>query len=103
MVNIVKVAFLDTHCTDVKSLSSSKYDRERGQGEMEMITWRYWSSGVGHTAWVPMKYGAKQAKRAANWKSGPHTRIYYTGCFFHWYPPKKLKYGKPRIGESTLT
>ena len=22
--------------------------------------------------------------------------IYYTGCFFsHWYPPKKLKYGKP--------
>ena len=27
----------------------------------------------------------------------------YTGCFFHWYPPKKLKYGKPRSGESTLT
>ena len=26
-----------------------------------------------------------------------------TGCFFHWYPPKKLKYGKPRLGESTLT
>ena len=24
-----------------------------------------------------------------------------TGCFFH--PPKKLKYGKPRLGESTLT
>ena len=24
-----------------------------------------------------------------------------TGCFFHWYPPKK--YGKPRLGESTLT
>ena len=23
--------------------------------------------------------------------------------FFHWYPPKKLKYGKPRLGESTLT
>ena len=29
--------------------------------------------------------------------------LYYTGCFFHWYPPKKLKYGKPRLGESTLT
>ena len=29
--------------------------------------------------------------------------IYHTGCFFHWYPPKKLKYGKPRLGESTLT
>ena len=28
----------------------------------------------------------------------------YTGCFFsHWYPPKKLKYGKPRLGESTST
>ena len=26
-----------------------------------------------------------------------------TGCFFHWYPAKKLKYGKPRLGESTLT
>ena len=23
--------------------------------------------------------------------------------FFHWCPPKKLKYGKPRLGESTLT
>ena len=21
----------------------------------------------------------------------------------YWYPPKKLKYGKPRLGESTLT
>ena len=27
----------------------------------------------------------------------------HTGCFFNWYPPKKLKYGKPRLGESTLT
>ena len=27
----------------------------------------------------------------------------HTGCFFHWYPPKKLKNGKPRLGESTLT
>ena len=26
-----------------------------------------------------------------------------TGCFFNWYPPKKLKYGKPRLGESMLT
>ena len=24
-----------------------------------------------------------------------------TGCFFHWYPPKK--YGNSRLGESTLT
>ena len=27
----------------------------------------------------------------------------YRVIFFHWYPPKKLKYGKPRLGESTLT
>ena len=27
----------------------------------------------------------------------------YTGCFFNWYPPKKLKYVKPKLGESTLT
>ena len=26
-----------------------------------------------------------------------------TGCLFNWYPPKKLKYGKPRLGESTAT
>ena len=25
------------------------------------------------------------------------------GVFFHWYPPKRLKYGKSRLGESTLT
>ena len=27
----------------------------------------------------------------------------HKGCFFRWYPPKKLKYGKPRLGVSTLT
>ena len=26
-----------------------------------------------------------------------------TGCFLHCASPKKLKYGKPRLGESTLT
>ena len=25
------------------------------------------------------------------------------GAFLHWASPKKLKYGKPRLGESTLT
>ena len=25
------------------------------------------------------------------------------GVFFNWYPPKKLKYGKPSLGVSTLT
>ena len=27
----------------------------------------------------------------------------YRVFFSHWYPPKKLKYGKPRLGVSTLT
>ena len=30
-------------------------------------------------------------------------RLKIQGDFFHWYPPKKLKYGKPRLGDSTLT
>ena len=30
------------------------------------------------------------------------TLLKCTGCFFNWYPPEKLKYGKPRLGESTL-
>ena len=25
------------------------------------------------------------------------------GDFFHWNPPKKLKFGKPRLGEFTFT
>ena len=25
------------------------------------------------------------------------------GVFLHWASPKKLKYGKPRLGDSTLT
>ena len=31
------------------------------------------------------------------------TTYYYRVFFLHWYPPKKLMYGKPRLGESTLT
>ena len=31
------------------------------------------------------------------------TELIIQGVFFQWYPPKKLKYGKPRLGESTLT
>ena len=30
-------------------------------------------------------------------------KSFIQGVFFHWYPPKKLKYVKPRLGESTLT
>ena len=26
----------------------------------------------------------------------------YRVILFYWYPPKKLNYGKPRLGESTL-
>ena len=36
------------------------------------------------------------------WRHGVTDRNSYR-VFFHWYPPKKLKYGKPRLGESTLT
>ena len=31
------------------------------------------------------------------------SRYGHTGCFLHWASPQKLKYGKPRLGESTLT
>ena len=31
------------------------------------------------------------------------TELIIQGVFFQWYPTKKLKYGKPRLGESTLT
>ena len=34
----------------------------------------------------------------------PRLLVYiYRVFFFNWYPPKKLKYGKPRLGVSTLT
>ena len=33
----------------------------------------------------------------------PQLKQEYIGWFFHWYPPKKLKIGKPRLGESMLT
>ena len=32
-----------------------------------------------------------------------YLNMQYTGFFFNWYPLKKLKYGKPRLGVSTLT
>ena len=32
-----------------------------------------------------------------------HYSIIIQGVFFNWYPPKKLKYGKPRLGVSRLT
>ena len=31
------------------------------------------------------------------------TILLIRGDFFHWYLPKKLKFGKPRLSESTLT
>ena len=37
------------------------------------------------------------------WQQQTLCKIQHTGCFFNWYPPKKLKYRKPRLGESTLT
>ena len=37
------------------------------------------------------------------WLSLMRHDFFHTGCFFNWYPPKKLKYGKPRLGESTAS
>ena len=34
---------------------------------------------------------------------GAHTSCLYRVFFFHWASPKKLKYAKPWLGESTLT
>ena len=44
------------------------------------------------------------AFQGSSWlcSAGPDSpQSYIQGVFFHWYPPKK--YGKPRLGESTLT
>ena len=40
------------------------------------------------------KYDKKQL-------DNPYMYIYRV-FFFHWYPPKKFKYEKPRLDESTL-
>ena len=53
--------------------------------------------------------GEDNRTRRAQWKTRISVSIKCVasqdiqGVFFHWYPPKKLKYGKPRLGESTLT
>ena len=36
-------------------------------------------------------------------KAGRTFSCVFTGRFLHWASPKKLEYGKPRLGESTLT
>ena len=43
-------------------------------------------------------YQSKFAAEKRQWIS-----TLYRVFFFNWYPPKKLKYGKPRLGESTAT
>ena len=40
---------------------------------------------------------------APNLHNRQEPQIFYKiQVFSHWYPPKKLKYGQPRVGESTL-
>ena len=46
---------------------------------------------------------ATQDKQTNKLTAAAAQRQQIQGDFFHWYPPKKLKYGKPRLGESTLT
>ena len=48
-----------------------------------------------------IKNGNIKYKKLRNTKRFSH--FTHTGCFIHWYPPKKLKYGKPRLSESMLT
>ena len=33
-------------------------------------------------------------------KFTPTLHFIIQGVFFNWYPPKKLKYGKPRLGDT---
>ena len=49
---------------------------------------------------IPNKYSVHTCD-AGRW-NGAYILI-IQGVFFTGYPPKKLKYGKPRLGESTLT
>ena len=50
--------------------------------QIDQKNWNTVYSHIWHKLWVKMK-------------------DFYTGCFFsHWASPKKLKYGKPRLGES---
>ena len=38
-----------------------------------------------------------------NMRNMRNTKYKIQGVFLRWASPKKLKYGKPRLGESTLT
>ena len=48
-------------------------------------------------------YGSHQKvfQKVKMFKQHCQTKLSYR-VFFNWYPPKKLKYGKPRLGVSTL-
>ena len=45
----------------------------------------------------------KVTRYVTQWRTEKVQAKTYRVFFFNWYPPKKLKYGKPRLGESTLT
>ena len=52
----------------------------------------------GHQSYLQASQGIMKEIKTDLWM------FKYTGCFFfNWYPPKKLKYVKPRLGVSTLT
>ena len=44
-----------------------------------------------------------RAKRCRQQMLFIHVFLHVQGVFLHWASPKRLKYGKPRLGESTLT
>ena len=56
----------------------------------------------GYIVYLKRKYLHVKNRNCICSSSGRCTYI-YRAFFLHWYPTKKLKYGKPRLGESTLT
>ena len=54
---------------------------------------------------------SRKGEQRCEWNKIRSEFLFLKGCvcsttyrvFFNWYPPEKLKYGKPRLGESTLT
>ena len=87
-----------------KSPQRPPLGRDRGRKHVPRIVWGRapWYCHQGYCyCYCPRLY-----KRAPlychHWCHHNITNISYR-VFFHWYPPKKFKYGKPRLGESTLT
>ena len=72
--------------------------------QAKVSRWYSWSGGgggvrggKGHPR-VPTRLASLHPMRRI--RDG-YMYTYIQGVFFNWYPPKKLKYGKPKLGESS--